>query len=426
MERPPYEVYVGEPSPSQHEQRVERDKARGVLAGGQGWIRHPLTDPDTWKRASLLRPMYPGIETSRCVAALNPVPDAEEMRRFRNGARQRTEPPLTVTEVRAHGFHLGRGEAIYRSALPSQPGIHLADELSALEADFANRVRSTHKDGAPWYALNQSGPDPLFWSMRPLLRDDLGNPVAAICQAKDTMELTYVIPPECNWPTLFQWLTDRAIPELIPTAARRAGLGAYVPDGFRTEAERQAEETLRQHRDDAAQKEKELESALARAREDADAIRLPLLEGRGHELKRVVARLFEHAGFGVEDLDETMGEGVSTDLLLSLNGKQWLVEVTSCAQEPKQTEVGSLLKHVKRWLHMKRDEKIEHGVLVVSSHLGEPPERRPDGPYTDKAFVASLEVGAVSTVLLFQWWLAGDLDESIRRAISDPPGQRSA
>lgn len=412
-----YEIHVATGGPN-----IAEGIAFAGATQGKKSDASPLDDRAFWKRFPLLRPQWLGYDTSRCVAAINPYP-GEEFTRLMDGGETRGERLVIVSSIPLRASYepaIRSGSwAVGGRALPHGVKASVTSRADALEKDLAQRLGVD--DAIPWMALSplQSG-----FELLPILVDDIGNVLMGRVEMTDPSISWFILPPRCDWYQVVRWIQDRAIPELVPEASRRVGLRAHIPDAFRTAGEREAIRNLAEFESVVSARRQSLEAAIAIEEAEANVVRMPLLEARGNELKRAVADVLVRAGFFVEDLDETMDDGVSADLLLTLSGKHWLIEVTSSARDPKHSEVSNLRTHLKRWPHMRKDIAIEHGVLVISNRLADSLNQRPDGPYADAAFVASLDVAVVSTKLIYLWWCAGAINR-IRSAITDPPGQRS-
>jgi hypothetical protein len=133
----------------------------------------------------------------------------------------------------------------------------------------------------------------------------------------------------------------------------------------------------------------------------------------------VVREVLVIAGFEVEDLDATSGTR-SADLLTSLGGRHWLVEVKSAAGSPNEGLVGDLDRHVRTWSNLERPEEIEGSILVVNhQHKLSPLDRDPQ-PYVRPEFVESLQHTVVPTLALFAWWRDRRHDR-LRDALTGPP-----
>jgi hypothetical protein len=107
----------------------------------------------------------------------------------------------------------------------------------------------------------------------------------------------------------------------------------------------------------------ELEHELATARDAAAALRMDLLYGTSHRLVDAVGSVLEDAGFTVENLDETLGEGSSADLLASEHDRHWLIEVKAALGNPSEDLVSDLDRHMHTWSQLGRTKQLSGSCL---------------------------------------------------------------
>ncbi len=193
-----------------------------------------------------------------------------------------------------------------------------------------------------------------------------------------------------------------------------------VGDQFLTPTELAAKQGLTALDRETEARRTVLEAELATATALASSVRNPLLFGQGDDLKKTVRSVLEEAGFNVDDLDETFEDTRSSDLLASIDGRCWLIEVTASRKAPKQQEWSNLKSHAVLWPAL-RDEPLAGSVLIVNNHHGLPPGDRPR-PYENDRFLQVIDGPIIATLALYRWWRDGDF-EAIRDAITGSPTQ---
>lgn len=134
-----------------------------------------------------------------------------------------------------------------------------------------------------------------------------------------------MLPDDIDWNVVLDWLVHQALPAYVPEAMRRFRTSSFVDPDLRTPDEVHAQQALVDMEARHAEERKALEAALARAREDADAIRDGLFYGTGAELVRAVEAVLIAAGFDVVDLDVELDDTVSADLLVTFGSFRRLV-----------------------------------------------------------------------------------------------------
>jgi hypothetical protein len=364
-----------------------------------------------------------GDDASRCVAALGPFlgSGTTETARFLQGAGRRNETAVAFWELGdAHrvGFSPDAGWSLTAERLPAGARLDLTEGLSDVDRDLALRVRNALPDDAILHSLTVEMGPPL----QPLLEDGLGNPVVAVWADPDRRARWHVVPRGIGWEGVVEWLFDRGIRQYVPAVASRIPALAKLADNLLTSAERAARLNLERLEEEFNERRAALDSAMAKAREEADVIRKPLLWGTGDDLKQAVAALLGPSGFEVEDLDQTFGSGRSGDLLVSKDAQHRLVETKGLTGAPSEREVGDVVKHVRTWPSLGRAEELNGGVLVLNHHLRVPPLARPRSPYQRPEFVDALNgfgVTVIDSIALARWWAADQLDE-VARAVTGP------
>jgi hypothetical protein len=201
-----------------------------------------------------------------------------------------------------------------------------------------------------------------------------------------------------------------------------------VEAAFATRAEREAAASLKQFDERVTSEREALEGRLREAQDSAGPTRETLLYGRGDNLKSEVVSVLRSCSTEVEDLDVTFGGGKSGDLLVSIEDRHWMVEVRSDSGSPSEQHMSDVVKHLRTWPSLGREETLEGGILVLNHNHREAPAARPRVPYRRPEFVATLPgfgVTVISTVQLCEWW-ASDNCDALRRAIMDSPSQYPA
>jgi hypothetical protein len=296
-----------------------------------GYYDPPLTDVasplvgDDFEWPASVAVQWENKETSRCVAAL--MPNASyALERFLAGANGRKETAILVTRVGIGISPVVADDTRINAAMePSDIRTHIAEGLTSADKDLA--IRLQQDESATWYRLSVASHVGLG-SLHPILVDDLGQPVAGVWIDTDDDLRWYLLPDSIEWQQLVDWLIGRAIPAYVPTAVYRARPMEAVGDQFLTPAELAAKEGLTELERETEKQRTALEAELATATALASAVRNALLFGQGDDLKKTVRGVLEEAGFNVEDLDETFEDTRSSDLLASMDGRYWLIEVT--------------------------------------------------------------------------------------------------
>jgi hypothetical protein len=444
------DVYVGEPSPQQLGDEImmagfdieprspsARSPQERLLADA-----HPLSlDDFNWP--SGIRPVWPGIDTSRCVAAVNPR-QGEALDRFLVGAEQRKETALLLIELGEPRLgtrrpRLYRGEeaaddfpahlaSVDWRRLPSGVSANLVDGLDGPERDLALRLRDRHGPDETWFAVDPPSaaprPDnfaPILGDFSELLIDDANEPTAGLWVPRDADARCYLFSYGCDWDLILRWLLDQAVPAYVPSAALRARVGE-VADELLTSEERGIQVELADLEAEYGARRVDLDARRAVADARAQPIRNGLLYGRGDPLKGAVKEVLRDCGFEIEDLDYTFRRPASADLLATLKGRHWLVEVRYAGGAPGHAQVDDVRRHIRNWKSLGREEELEGGVFVVNHHGNDPPMERPPAPYQDRYFVAALECSVIGTPALYRWWANGDFDEIVS-AVTGPPRQ---
>lgn len=393
------------------------------------------------------------MESSDCAAAIDPSifhnGGATELDRFLAGTKARDELGLIIVRIGDANDDTMRSPLAAADAsillpesegsisgvrLPARSRLSLAADLGRADKDLGLRLLN-RPDGAPWWSLSVSGvtlessfgpPEHRQASGRlePILVDALGAPVVAVWLPDSDDQRWYVIPDATDVDTILGWLGSQALPELVPSALRRARSAQSVISTLQTPAEESARRALAELEAMYEQERQRLESDLREATIAAEPIRHGLLYGTGTELVTTVASVFSAAGLSVVDVDELLGDTPSADLLVSYGTERRLVEVKSAGGNASERLVADLVRHLATWPQIRPHEPVSGGALIVNhQHRLDPDERAPD-VYTRPEFVAALTVPIVSSRQLFDWWRVSNWN-AIREAVLAVPSRPS-
>lgn len=141
----------------------------------------------------------------------------------------------------------------------------------------------------------------------------------------------YIVPFMPSYVPLLEWLIEQAVPEFVPTAARRLRGSLAGESLFQTAAEAEARRALREFEADASRRREELQARVNESVARAEEVRDPLLYGSGSTLVWAVTRVLSDAGVDVIDVDELLGGTSNADLLASFGGQRLLVEVKAAS-----------------------------------------------------------------------------------------------
>jgi hypothetical protein len=441
-----WDVHVGYLPPARWEELESSDERARRFAGGHE-KRPPITCETVRWESLGLTPRWVGDDTSAAVAAIEPSlfanRGADEWRRFRAGTAKRGELGLAISMVGAPeepelvrvggpaaSVYLPGSAAGFASV--GGPRIALAtpptpvERLGPADRDLALRLADARDPTLPWWSLSLHGsevhmggggasqvlsPIGVLW---PLLVSDAGEVVAAVWTSPDEDLRHYIVPWLPAWTPMLEWLARRAIPEHVPSAARRI----HDKIGDEHELQTSAEVSLRA---DLAQLDHEYEARRAdlvqrlnHARAEADGVRLDLLFGTGRALEMAVSRVLRDAGLDVTSLDQALGRSASADLLVTHAGRHWLVEVKSAAGNAGERLVATAKKHLETWPEVRPDVHVEGIVLILNHQSATHPLDRSPEAYSRPEFVRSLTVQVVTTLQLHDAWRRADHD-AIRR-----------
>ena len=437
------EAVVAELAPEQRTDRVGRPRFHE---------RPPLADGAfPWERLGA-EPRFVGTETAECVAALEPSVfwnhGVDEFERFITAVEGRQETALIVSTIGSEqppgprrvgatwathdaSVHLWQVEgSIAGRRMPQGVIPQLAPDVRGADRDLALRLRN-RPAAAPWWtielaaAVSQRGGFRLEEGspggiIQPILVNQLGEILVGAWMPETRPWRWYVIPAGTEWEQIVNWLVERAIPEFVPAALRRVRAPELVDDELLTARELAAQEAIRAFEGAAALARNRLEQESANAQVEANDVRFALLYGTSKPLADAVGMVFARAGFCVEDLDATMGAGVSADLLVSLLGGRWLVEVKSATGKPSEDLLDDLKRHIETGPSRRPAEPLSGGVLVVNHQHRLAPLERTHGAYGRPDFVASLQHTVIPTLALFAWWRDGNYQPLVG-AVTGPP-----
>ncbi|MFH8500520.1 hypothetical protein [Streptomyces coeruleorubidus] len=144
-----------------------------------------------------------------------------------------------------------------------------------------------------------------------------------------------MIPDGTDWDNVLGWLVQRALPQYVPGALRRARSPFFVDPDLQSAGEQAARQALEDLEERFADEKRLLEQALREAKEKVEPVRYGLLYGSGSELVDAVAQVLSDAGLRV-DLDQELGGSRSADLLVSADAvpARRLVEVKGVSGPP--------------------------------------------------------------------------------------------
>ena len=431
------------------------DEIDGIRRGpnSDAWAgkRRPVITTENLDWAALgFVPRWLGEDSSEAVAALDPSlfhnGGANEWRRLLAGAASRDELVLAVSmigsdEEQKHFSIWGPAASVHlpsstwtsvggaQIALRSRPDP--AHGLGRADRDLALRIADTRPAELPWWRLAMSGSEtesafgprqvhPAEGTLEPLLLSRAGETVAAVWAPPNGAVRHYIVPFMPTWAPVLEWLMQQAIPEFIPTAARRIRSSLAAEPAFQTSGEAAARGQLARLEADYLARRAGFEAELSEAQRQADVVRDPLLFGSGTPLVAAVAGVLADAGIAVQDVDELLGDTGNADLLVEYAGRRLLVEVKSCTGPAGERLVEAPRRHLSTWPQLRASLPVDGVVLVLNHQTKTHPLDREGQPYRRPEFVASLEFAVLTTRQLFDWWRAGDHD-AVRAAVMGTP-----
>ncbi len=254
-----------------------------------------------------------------------------------------------------------------------------APSLGQADRDLALRLVNGRDAALPWWSLHLSGADVHpggggpsqrvgpTGTLLPLLISATGEVVAAIWTSSDEAIRHYVIPWLPRWTPVLQWLSQRAIPALVPAAARRIHARIGEEPALQTSAELSARAALAQLDEEYQIRRDDLLQRLAESRAAADDLRHDLLFGSSVVLEDAVARVLRDAGCDVTRLDSLLDRPASADLLVTHGGRCRLVEVKSASGNASEDLVNAARRHLDTWPELRPDIGVE-GITLIVNH----------------------------------------------------------
>jgi hypothetical protein len=288
------------------------------------------------------------------------------------------------------------GEQITLASRPDPaPGLGRADR------DLALRIADTRPNNLPWWRLSMwaaqtetafAGPQvrEAQGTLMPLLVSRAGETVAAIWTSPDGAVRHYVLPFMPSWMPVLTWLVQQAIPEFVPSAARRMRTSLAGEPAVQTAAETAARAQLARLDAEYQARRDALTEGLADAAQRDDEIRDPLLYGSGTPLVTAVAQVLTDAGIAVQNVDELLGDTSNADLLAEHRGHRVLVEVKSCVGAPGERLAEAPARHLGTWPQLRPDLPADGIVFVLNHQTNTHPLDRDAVPYRRPEFVTSL------------------------------------
>lgn len=442
-----WDVHIAYPRPARWDELEQR--GADVMQRFTGESTRPTITVESIAWDALhMTPRWLGEDSTHAVAALQPSifagRGADEWRRFREGAARRREVALAISMIGTDQppsintpfgprasislpGSVGNFESVVGElfTLAAQPA--LADGLDGADRDLATRLVTGRDASLPWWALDLSGTEVSSgWgpsgtvqptgTLVPLLTTEADEVVAAVWTSPDHAVRHYIVPWLPSWRKLLEWLGNQAIPEFIPTAARR--IRATVGDApqLQTTAERSARTGLDELERDYQTRHDNLAQQLAEARRMADDVRHDMLFSSSTVLETAVSRVLTDAGCTVTHLDQLLANTASADLLVDLGGRRRLVEVKSASGRAAEGLVGDANRHLDTWPQLQPDIQVEGITLVVNHQWNIHPLDRSADVYTRPEFVQSLTLPVITTLELFDAWRQSDFDR-VRRAV---------
>lgn len=433
------EVYIGTYSPAAWLDRKERARQPDLPAERPPQI---ATDEAVDWVALGLVPRWVGDDTSRSIVAIDASnfhgQGADEWRRYEAGVERRGELALYISMAtkpersNPHSTLFGTSSLDFpyldssdtfwilteqiRLADPPE----LADDLTLTDRDLALRIRNAWPRDANWLALRPAAnrPGDFFGRWTPLLLSPDGKALAGVWSDEGTSpgvpHLHYVLPEIPSYRPILQWLADRAVPDLIPTAAARGRRYVAHQADLQTFQERALSVELDELVADYERVRSELSARLNHERAAATAVRDPLLFGTSAALELAVVRVLTDAGAEVTRLDDELGTE-SGDLLAEYDGRRLLIEVKSSSGNASERLLEAPRRHLQTWSQLRPDRPVDGVVLVVNHQHKTPPSGRSLEVYQRRAFVDSLDIPVISTLDIFDLWRRGDQGSVLER-----------
>ena len=168
--------------------------------------------------------------------------------------------------------------------LPQGAAVGLAGDLNRADRDLALRLKN--RPVGAWWSLKLEASEVVFdggggplgavgpdGNLAPILTDGLGDPVVAVWTSPELDLRWYIIPYGTDWPTVIDWLVQRALPAYVPGAERRVRSRGHVDEDLQTAGETEARlaitELEKRYGRDKEALEQQLRSATEEATPDA-------------------------------------------------------------------------------------------------------------------------------------------------------------
>jgi hypothetical protein len=429
------DLHIAHRSPAEWDELDTQPEQVRRFRGGRETRPIIISEKIDWDHLGLV-PRWLGDDTSSAAAAIEPTlmhdRGAGEWHRLIAGTEQRGELALAVSAVgspeepeigqlggvtasvhlpgAAMGFASVGGERIRLATSP-----RLADNLSAADRDLALRLVSRSLD-LPWWSLSLHGGEVHYGgggasqiispigTFEPLLISTAGEVVAGVWTSPTQRVRHYIVPWLPSWGAVLEWLSRKAIPEYVPSAARRRTFDLGEEPDLQTAAETKVLASIAELEEQYAAQRSALETERVALRAVADEIRHGLLFSTGRDLELAVAHVLRSASIDVTDLDQLFGRSISADLLVSHAGRSRLVEIKGRSGSPSEALVATAGKHLDTWPQIRPQQPVETIVLIVNHQLNRHPLDRAPRAYTRPEFLASLTVPVITTRQLYDAW----------------------
>lgn len=415
------DVHIGTRSPAEWSLLEKRPQA----PSGAPRQRRPqiAAEEIDWKGLGLV-PRWAGDDSSSAVAAIETSNIGDDWARFHTGAEIRHEAALYIST----SCPSGRGSVPARlknhpaiAALPfaedelrfSSDPIRLArpptlaENLTTTDRDLALRIRNL--SDAQWPDLKVERVDQataFYGRWTPLLVTPDDKTVAGVWHVHSSDYIPiyhYMLPGLPSYRPILQWLVERAVPDLIPSAATRTRRYMAEQPELQNIREREIIERLTSLTVRYEMEKAELQKQLVHERAAITVVRDPLLFGTGDALEESVHRVLVDAGVKATRLDPELGTR-SADLLAEFDGRRVLVEVKSAGGNAPESLTEALRRHQRTWPQLRPGQPLDAVVLVVNHQHKLPPMDRSPEVYQRREFVDSLDMPVISALQLFDHW----------------------
>ncbi|WP_454859648.1 hypothetical protein [Promicromonospora soli] len=436
------EVHIGTRSPEEWARDDVRSAIPRDLLGRLPQIAGEGVD---WTSLGLV-PRWAGDDPSSAIAAVEVSNIGKDWERFHSGAEIRNEAALYISTAqpasRRSVLAQSNGRPVIaalpfledelrivsepiRLARPPEP----AEDLTTTDRDLALRIRNV--SDTQWTDLSIETIDwggKFTGTWTPLLVTPDEKTVAGVWHHHDDFRYIpiyhYVLPSLPSYRPILQWLVERAVPDLVPSAAARTR--RYVAEQPDLQSSREREITA-QVASLTARYEKEkadLQQQLVQEQAAVTVVRDPLLFRTGDALEEAVLRVLVDAGVRAARLDPELGTR-SADLLVEHDGQRVLVEVKSASGNASESLAEAPRRHQRTWPQLRPGQPIDAVALVVNHQHKLPPKDRSPEVYQRREFVDSLDMPVISTLQLFDHWRRGDFGRIRELFGLVPPGALS-